>query len=170
LISALAFIVGMLQNGCKSNSTVSRLQEVPPEPVVQANPTPRLVCPHMGAILAAVQQSKAGHRVTLSWKASRPPDSKHSAAIGYCVYRGEKEKSPNTELLNALPFAGTKCVDDSVTNGEKYYYVVRAISAKGVPSEATKPPVLAKIPATPRPASPAPEDSIPLCRESPGVK
>ncbi|MGC2793715.1 MAG: hypothetical protein WA899_16960 [Candidatus Sulfotelmatobacter sp.] len=45
-----------------------------------------------------------------------------------------KQKDPSSVLLNATPFPGTSCVDDSVVNDTKYFYVVRAISAKGVTS------------------------------------
>ena len=68
----------------------------------------------------------------LSRRASAPADSKHEAAIGYCVYRGAKRKDPLPELVNSIPFPGTSCTDDLVENHKKYYYVVRAITAKGV--------------------------------------
>ena len=68
----------------------------------------------------------------LSWKASAPGDAKHDAAIGYCVYRGRKANDPSPELVNSTPFPGTSCADDLVENEKKYYYVVRAISAKGI--------------------------------------
>ena len=64
----------------------------------------------------------------LSWRASAPADSKHAAAVAYCVYRSIKRKDPSPELVNFIPFPGTSCTDDLVENGKKYYYVVRAIS------------------------------------------
>ena len=57
----------------------------------------------------------------LSRTASAPADSKHDAAIGYCVYRGSKRKDPSPELVNSLPFPGTGCRDDLVENDKKYY-------------------------------------------------
>jgi len=177
LIATIATLAAAPQSGCKANSTAaSRAQEVSPQPVVSAPVVhanalaSRLVCPQLGATLGAAQQSSGGHKVTLSWKASLPPDSKHGAAVGYCVYRGPATRLPYPELLNALPFSGTRCADDSVESGKKYYYVVRAITAKGATSDVTKPPVLAKIPAAPASAAQATQDSAPLCRESTGVK
>jgi len=81
--------------------------------------------------------------VLLSWKASAPPDAKHSAAAGYCVYRGTDPKNLPNQLLNPIAFTqGTSCTDNnSVQNGVTYYYVVRAVSAGGTPSDASKPPV-----------------------------
>ena len=103
----------------------------------------------------------------LSWRASAIADSKHDAAIGYCVYRGTKPKDPAPELVNSVPFPGTKCTDDSVENDKKYYYVVQAISAKGVTSIiSNEAPVT--IP-TGRQTHPALSGaSAPLCRE-PGI-
>ena len=103
----------------------------------------------------------------LSWRPSAPADSKHAAAAGYCIYRGLKQKDPSPILLNTAPFPGTSCADDSVVNDKKYYYVVRAISTKGVTSIISN-EAPAKIPkrssTTVRPASP------PLCRERAGLK
>ncbi len=177
LIATLATMAAAPQSGCKANSSAtSRAQEASPQPVVRAPavhanvPAPRLVCPHLGATLTAVQQSSGGHKVTLSWRASRPPDSKHGAAVGYCVYRGPTARPPYPDLLNEVPFPGTRCADDSVESGKKYYYVVRAITVKGITSDVTKPPVAAKIPTAPSRASQVSQDFAPLCRESTGLK
>lgn len=105
--------------------------------------------------------ANAGHRVTLSWKASAPADPKHSAAAGYCVYRGAPG-APNPGLINSSPLPGTSCVDDVVANGQSYSYVVRAISANGVTS-ITSNPAPVGIPATGRSNSPS---SAPLCRDT----
>jgi hypothetical protein len=174
LIATLASLAAAPQSGCKTNPAPPKSPDASSQPAPQAiahaNPLPRLVCPQLGSTLAAAQQSSGGHKVTLSWKSSRPADSKHGAAVGYCVYRGPSAKPPYTALLNASPLVGTSCVDDSVESGQKYYYVVRAISAKGAASDVTKPPVPVKIPATPPRAAQGSQDSTPLCRASSGVK
>ena len=105
----------------------------------------------------------------LSWKASSPADSKHDDAKGYCVYRGVKHKDPSPELVNPIPFPGTSCMDDLVNNDEKYYYVVRAISAKGVTSIVSNEVPIA-IPTSKGSNPPVPGVSTPLCREPATVK
>jgi hypothetical protein len=168
LIAALVSIAGVVESGCKSKSDASSPAQTSDKPTPRAvAAVPHLFCPHLSSNLAKAQQSNSGHKVILSWKASAAANSKHADAVGYCVYRGSTEKFPDTELLNALPFTGTRCADDSVESGKRYYYVVRAISAKGVASDVTKPPVSAKIPTSPPRES---KDSPPLCRESTGVK
>jgi hypothetical protein len=57
-----------------------------------------------------------------------------------------------------------------VESGKKYYYVVRAITVKGITSDVTKPPVAAKIPTAPSRTSQVSQDFAPLCRESTGLK
>jgi fibronectin type 3 domain-containing protein len=103
--------------------------------------------------------------VILSWRASAPADSKHAAAVGYCIYRGVKHQDPSPILLNSTPFASTSCADDLVENGKKYYYVVRAISANKVTSIISN-EAPAGIP-TGKGNSPfASGASAPLCREA----
>ncbi|MGA7321648.1 MAG: hypothetical protein WBW98_14140 [Candidatus Sulfotelmatobacter sp.] len=105
----------------------------------------------------------------LSWRASAPADSKHAAAVGYCVYRSIKRKDPSPELVNSIPFPGTSCTDDLVENGKKYYYVVRAISAKGVTSIISN-EAPAPIPTGQQSNPSASGASAPLCREQASVK
>ncbi len=100
----------------------------------------------------------------LSWRASAPADSKHSDAIGYCIYRGIKPKDPSPELVNSIPFPGASCMDDLVANDKKYYYVVRAMSAKGVPSISSN-EAPAAIPAGNKSNPSVSRASPPLCRE-----
>jgi len=126
--------------------------------------TPTLRCPTMG--LARVQPpplAKSGHRVTLSWKPSAPASSRHDAAVGYCIYRSVKRKDPSPELVNAIPFAGTTCMDDWVENEAKYYYVVKAINAKGRTSINSN-EVIAAIPAGNQVPAPSSGVPAPLCR------
>ena len=94
----------------------------------------------------------------LSWKASAPADSKHAAAEGYCIYRGIKPKDPSPELVNPIPIPVTSCTDDLVEDDNKYYYVVRAISAKSaIPTGKQSNPSVSGA-------------SAPLCRELASVK
>jgi hypothetical protein len=164
---------GLLQTGCTS-SRVSSSPTSAPHPAAalrQAGiapgtpPAAILVCPNLGSsTVRPTLQATGGHRVILSWKASAPADSKHGDAKGYCVYRGIKRKDPAPVLVNSVPFPGTSCMDDLVDSDKKYYYVVRAISAKGITSIVSN-EVPVAIPIS-RPGHPSlPRASVPLCRE-----
>jgi hypothetical protein len=175
-IVAFLVIVGATQTGCKRSQVAAGSIERQPEMARQAGtstsspPVPRLVCPALGSSgVPSGLPSQAGHRVVLSWRASAPADAKHLATVGYCIYRGTGWDGPPTELLNHFPFSGNKCADDLVENGKKYYYLVRAISDKGVSSIASG-PVRAAIPNGPRTNSSVSADSTPLCREPASVK
>lgn len=164
--SALTFIA-MVASGCKkiSNSSAgSGTRQANIQPARRSVLVPP-VCPPFDSVLVSAPQAEHGHRVILKWKASRHADAKHSDAVGYCIYRGPNPNASPTELVNHLPFPETQCVDDSVENGKQYYYVVRAISARGVTSDLSKPPAPAKIPATPLAGFQTSERRIPLCRE-----
>lgn len=100
----------------------------------------------------------------LSWRASAPADSKHVDSVGYCIYRGNRRKDPQPVLINSAPFPATSCMDDTVESGKKYYYVVRAISAKGVTSIISN-SAPAPIPTGERTEADVPGKSAPLCRE-----
>lgn len=172
-------IAGVLQVGCTSclitarPTPTQRLEEALRQDALRkaaalATPPPvaPLTCPSFGALGApAAPPEKKGHKVILSWRASAPADPKHAAAAGYCIYRGVKHGDPAPVLLNSIPFPGTNCADDLVANDTKYYYVVRAISAKGVTSIISNESP-AKIPKQNNPfASTA---SPPLCRAPAG--
>jgi len=147
-VFAVLGIAATPQLGCTSCLVTSRptpaqrLEEVLREEALRkartlASPpaVARLVCPSFGSSsVPAAPPVEGGHRVILSWRASAPANSKHAAAVGYCVYRGLVQKDPSPVLLNTSPFSGTSCADDLVVNDTKYYYVVRAISDKGVTS------------------------------------
>lgn len=168
-VSLLAFLATM-SSGCKTKSSASEGRPRAFQPGAGRASADRLACPPLGSVLALGPQSKDGHRVILKWKASSHADAKHAEAIGYCIYRGLKPNAPPTELVNQLPFPETQCIDDSVENGKQYYYVVRAISARGETSDASKPPASAKIPVTPPASFQKAGAPIPLCRESSGIK
>jgi len=89
------------------------------------------------------------HKVILSWNASAPSSNAENNAIGYCVYRREAKKKEDTnetiaakqkptcdqyEQIDLISVANTGFVDDLVEDGAKYYYVVTAIDAEGIPS------------------------------------
>lgn len=176
LVAGMLF-VGMLQSGCKSSPTTSAAASSREAEVRKSSSAPRATpsnqppqCPIFGLTLAPAPIPPTGsHSVLLSWKASAPPDAKHSAAAGYCLYRGTDPKNMPNQLLNPIAFTqGTSCTDNnSVQNGVTYYYVVRAVSAGGTPSDASKPPVPASIPSTPSKNS---GYSAPLCDNRGSVK
>lgn len=120
-------------------------------------------CPLLNAsMVPSTLPPNGGHRVTLTWKASAPADLRHSAAFGYCIYRGAPG-DPSPGLINTVPIPGTSCVDDLVANGGRYSYVVRAISAGGATS-VTSNPAPVQIPPTGASKSPVSAGSPPLCR------
>lgn len=166
-------IVVMLQTGCTSSRVTPNPASIPQpaetprhaETISGASSSVPLVCPTLGSSGEAPATPAEGkHRVILSWKASAPVDSKHAAAMGYCIYRGVKHKDPSPELVNSMPFPGTRCMDDVVQNDKKYYYVVRAISAKGVTSIVSN-EAPASIPAHSQTNPTVSGASAPLCRE-----
>jgi hypothetical protein len=173
MVAMVLTVVGVLQSGCKSSPVASQAstprqgesQRASGTGVVKP-PSQPLLCP--GPTLPPTIPQAGGHRVILSWKAS-VADSKHAPAVGYCVYRGTGLHATPTELLNAVPFSGTACMDDSVQNDTNYSYAVRAISAGNVPSIPSK-PAHAKVPKTPRVNSGGPGDSTPPCRQPDSVK
>jgi hypothetical protein len=141
-------------------ATASREPTTPPS----SSPSSSLVCPMLGSPL--VQEplpANAGHRVILSWKASAPPNAKHGAAVGYCIYRGQGRRDQFPKLVNATPFPGTRCMDDWVENSGKYTYVVRAISVRRVESGPSN-VISVMIPSSKQSNSSASAISAPLCR------
>jgi fibronectin type 3 domain-containing protein len=83
---------------------------------------------------AVVQQRSASapagpqHSVNLSWKASA------SAVVGYNVYR---RGTSGVVRLNLEPVPGTSYVDRTVQPGQSYFYVIKAVNAKGRESTAS---------------------------------
>jgi len=142
-------------------STASKQPSPPPSP----SPNSSLVCPMLGSSL--VQEplpANVGHRVVLSWKASAPPNAKHGAAVGYCIYRGEGARDPLPKLVNSIPFPGTHCMDDRVENSGKYTYVVRGISVRR--SESGPSNVISVVIPSSKPGNSSTSAiSAPLCRQ-----
>jgi hypothetical protein len=106
------------------------------------------------------------HKVILSWKASARAASPEYEAVGYCVYRSTKQSDDSPELINSTPFVGTGCTDDSVSDNRTYYYVVKAISAKGKKSPLSN-EAPAPIPSEGAVTSPTATGSFPSCRAVP---
>jgi hypothetical protein len=68
------------------------------------------------------------HSVSLSWKASTSP------IVGYNVYR---RSTSGIVKLNLEPITATSYVDRMVQPGQTYFYVAKAVSAKGTESIAS---------------------------------
>lgn len=175
VVAVTLAVIGVLPSGCTSGrvSSVSDSTERPEtlnhaststKDAREAHPP---ACPFLGPPgLVATRQVKGSHTVILSWTASAS-DSKHADAVGYCIYRTTGRKEAPAERVNSIPLPVTSCVDDVVADGQKYYYVVRAISAKGVTSGSSK-TVPARIP-TGKPGNPA-QSSVPFCWDPAGRK
>jgi hypothetical protein len=172
VVAALA-IVGGVRMACTrasspaiSESARRAVRELRQAEAALSNaPVRPLVCPTFSSSpVPALPQAKGGHRVILSWRASAPADSQHADAVGYCIYRGNQRRDPRPVLINSSPFPATSCMDDMVESGKKYYYVVRAISAKGVTSIISN-SAPAPIPTRERTEADVPGKSAPLCGE-----
>ena len=81
------------------------------------------------------------HSVSLSWTASASPD-----VIGYNIYRGTASAGPYSKINSSLN-AGTTYSDNSVADGQTYYYVSTAVNSNNQESAYSSPPQMAMIPA-----------------------
>jgi hypothetical protein len=81
------------------------------------------------------------HSVSLSWTASASPD-----VIGYNIYRGTASAGPYSKINSSLN-AGTTYSDNSVADGQTYYYVSTAVNSNNQESAYSNPPQMAMIPA-----------------------
>jgi hypothetical protein len=143
IVVALIIVMAALQTGCTGcrvardpGATQQRTEALrQPGTLPKSVSSEPLMCPTIGASgSSAAAQAPGAHKVILSWTASKPADSRHAAAVGYCIYRGITHNDPSPQLVNSVPFPGTSCADDFVENGKKYYYVVRAIASNRVTS------------------------------------
>ena len=76
----------------------------------------------------SITLSGAGtHDVILTWNASPM-----SGVSGYDVYRGTTPGGESATPLNSSPVPGTTFADTNVQAGQRYYYVVKAISSNGI--------------------------------------
>jgi len=64
--------------------------------------------------------------VILSWDASPS-----LGVAGYNVYRGTSSGGESSTPLNSTPINGTRYVDENVTAGTTYYYVVKSVGSNG---------------------------------------
>ena len=72
------------------------------------------------------------HDVVLSWTANGTQED-----VTYNVYRGTASQGESSTPLNATPICATTYVDESVTPGATYYYVVKAVGSDGAQSAAS---------------------------------
>ena len=168
-VAVLVFI-GALQSSCTGNpraptqASTQRPAETgklsgTAQSIVRHDPPQ---CPPWSSSEPRRSQAAGGHRVILSWRASAAADSRHAAAIGYCIYRGLEPDDPSPVRVNTVPYPGTSCADDLVENDRKYSYVVKAISADGIRSDSSN-WAPAEIPNR-EPSNPS-GSSVPLCRK-----
>jgi hypothetical protein len=161
LLTACTSCRGAQSPASGAQVSVASRSPAPPSPSSSSS----LVCPTRGSSLVQEPLSaNKGHRVILSWKASAPPNAKHGAAVGYCIYRGEGRRDPLPKLINSIPFSGTSCIDDWVENSGKYTYVIRAISVRRVESGPSN-VISVVIPSSKPGNSSASAISAPLCRQ-----
>lgn len=168
--AAVLVLIGALQSSGTGNprAPTQASTQQPAETRKQSGTASSLIlydppqCPPWSSAEPPPSQAKGGHRVILSWRASAPADSRHAAAIGYCIYRGLKPDDPSSVRVNTVPYPGTSCADDLVQNSKKYSYVVKAISADGIRSDSSN-WAPAEIPNR-EPSNPS-GSSVPLCRE-----
>ena len=94
-----------------------------------------------GSPQSASLSGAGGHDVVLTWTASATP-----GVSGYYVYRGASSGQESTTPLNSTPIAGTFYADSNVTVGQKYYYVVTAVSTNGAAQSAHSAETSATVP------------------------
>ena len=130
-------------------------------------------CPPGGSPELLPSPLTGHHTVTLSWNPSAP--SANNAA-GYCLYRSKKRNvaaknptCPDCEQINAIPVAGTACVDNLVQDGATYYYVAAAISQGGQLSSSSN-EITVVIPPNSQAAASRPSVSYPFCRAAASSK
>ena len=75
---------------------------------------------NLGATAATPQKRS----VLLRWQASTTPN------VRYNIYRGPSS-GIHPDKLNSTPIDGVTFTDTNVVNGQTYWYVVRAVNAKG---------------------------------------
>jgi len=93
-----------------------------PELVVSYGPTPPNAPTNLGA-------TGGDGQVVLDWD-----DNTEENLDGYNVYRDDSSGGPYTKINGSL-VADSNYVDDTVTNGNTYYYVVTAVDTNSVESD-----------------------------------
>ena len=132
-----------------------------------------LRCPSAGISTLQASSTTGHHRVILSWNASAPTIRSEDRAVGYCLYRSTMKSAAKQnatcskcEQINSVPISSTGCIDDLVTDGAAYYYVVTAIGAQGKTSTSSN-EVPVFIPDANRKANSTSVSSFPSCRNNP---
>lgn len=108
------------------------------------------------------------HSVVLTWNASPSSQGPTDPTLGYCLYRTGKQDISAKNLdhcikckrVNLRPIVGTACVDNTVRDGGKYYYVAGAIQV-GNPLSSFSKKTIAIIPSNAK--SPQSANPYPLC-------
>jgi hypothetical protein len=127
-------------------------------------------CPPAGLQMIQPSSQTGHHKVTLTWNASVPAPGPGGKAVGYCLYRSQKQNAAKQnptcsvcEQINLTPVVNTGCVDDLVLDSTTYYYVVTAINAdKRISSSSNETP--AAIPPSNQISKPVPTSSYSRCR------
>jgi len=91
--------------------------------------------------LAGTGAAAPVHTVALSWTASVSPN-----ISGYNIYRAPAVSGPFSQINGSL-IAGTSYTDNSVVDGQTYYYEASAVNSDSVESAKSTPPKQAIIPA-----------------------
>jgi titin len=146
--SATTYTVTGLPNGASAYFTVKAINSVGssvPSNEASARPEASTTTPGAPRDLKAV----AGNgKVTLTWSA--PWWNGGSAVTGFNVYRGTTTGGESPTPINSSPLAAgaTSYSATGLTNGTRYYFVVKAINARGLSpvsgEESTTPRTAAK--------------------------
>jgi fibronectin type 3 domain-containing protein len=81
------------------------------------------------------------HGVSLTWTASTTP-----GILGYYVYRGATSGGESSTPLNSVPITATSYMDENVTAGATYYYMVTDVASDGVTQSARSNEAVATVP------------------------
>jgi hypothetical protein len=127
-------------------------------------------CPPAGLQQLQPSSQTGHHKVVLTWNASLPAPGPGGKAVGYCLYRSQKQGAAKQnplcsvcEQINPNPVVGTGCVDDLVLDNATYYYVVTAINAnQRISASSNETP--APIPPGNQSVNPIPASPYPFCR------
>jgi hypothetical protein len=162
---AIRFLVPPSGEALSSERTISTVR---PSPAASDPILPP--CPPAGLQPLQPSAQTGHHKVILTWNASVPGPGPNGKAVGYCLYRSQKQGAAKQnpicsacEQINPKPVVGIGCVDDLVLENATYYYVVTAINANKKISASSN-ETLAPIPLGKQSANPMPANSYPLCR------
>ena len=142
--STRAFTVTKLVNGMKYYFVVQAMNAVATGPKSnEASATPA-AAPYAPFALTASPGTKD---VTVRWE---KPDTRGSAITGFNVYKGTKAGGEATTPVNTkpLPATATSLLVTGLSNGKKYFLIVRALSGAG------NSPGSAEVSATPTAVAP----------------